>query len=215
MARVGNLTKKGMDTDLDLNPIIATTSTNASSFVVNLVQQGSGSWNRVGRKILNKTLRIKGHILVQSTPTFATGSSNSLLVRIVAVWDQQPSGAAIPTFDAIFGITDQTGAEATNSILDPPRYDNMDRFKVLLDRAYTPADTFVPAFGTGPVGQENIPVDEFIKLGGKETVFSGQSSPMTIADISTGAIYVYLRATQNGSTVISTFTGVARLRYMN
>jgi len=57
-------------------------------------------------------------------------------------------------------------------------------------------------------------VDEYIKMPDLETVFSGASSPMTIADISTGALYVYFRA-YNQSTGVSEaqFTGNARLRY--
>lgn len=209
------LEKKGMDTDLSLTPVIATTTTNASSFVLNLVQQGAGSWNRVGRKILNRSLRIKGVVKISMVPTVATGASQTNFLRMVYVWDQQPSGGAIPTFDTIFGITSQDGTESCPDVTCPPRYDNMDRFKVLHDRTYDCNTGFVMSSGTAPSNSMYFPVDEFFKLGDKETVFSGQSNPMTIADISTGAIYCFLRAAVNDATTFVGFDGTSRLRYMN
>ena len=116
-----NLAKKGLDTDISLSPAIDTTNTNASSFVLNLVQQGNGSWNRVGRKIIPKSLRIKGFVNILSTPTFATGVATPTFLRMVVVYDKQPSGGAIPTFDTIFGITAQDGTESCPDITSPPR----------------------------------------------------------------------------------------------
>jgi len=63
---------KGMDTDISLNPMISTTNSNASSFVLNLVQSGAASWNRVGRKTHIKSLRLIGNINFNSQPRFLT-----------------------------------------------------------------------------------------------------------------------------------------------
>lgn len=204
---------KGMDTDISLNPVIATTSTNASSFVLNLVQQGAGSWNRVGRKIHSKSLRIVGNLQITSAPTVATGVGSENLIRMVVVWDQQPSGGSIPTFDTIFGITAQDGTESTPDVTCPPRYDNMDRFRVLKDCTYSNRPAFVSSLGSGPASNAVIPIDEYLKLSGQETVFSGQSNPMTIADISTGAIYVYFRTLNNQAFTTGLVDAIARLRY--
>lgn len=205
--------KKGVDTDISLTPVIATTSTNASSFVLNLIQAGNGSWNRVGRKVHSKSLRIKGLVSISNTPTFATGAGVGNFLRMVVVWDKQPSSGAIPTFDAIFGITAQDGTESCPDITCPPRYDNMDRFQVLLDRCYKSEDLAVPAFGSAPTMTQYMPIDEYVKLGARETVFSGQSAPMTIADISTGALYVFFRAAGNVAASVAAVDGIARLRY--
>ena len=124
--RMGEL--KGMDTDLSLTPVISTTNTNGSSFVANLVQQGAGSWNRVGRKIYAKSLRIKGIVTFTNTPTFATGAQNNNWCRMVVVHDQQPSSGSIPTFDAIFGITAQDGTESCPDITCPQRIVTGKRF---------------------------------------------------------------------------------------
>jgi len=60
---------KGMDTELAIaGPVLATTATNGDCFVLNLVQQGAGSWNRVGRKIRMKSLRLKGLITAALLP---------------------------------------------------------------------------------------------------------------------------------------------------
>jgi len=203
---------KGMDTDLSFSPVIATTNTNASSFVLNLIQQGAGSWNRVGRKSHAKSLRIKGHLDFTVAPIVATGVSQQNSCRMVVVWDQQPSGNALPAFDTIFGITAQDGTESCPDITCPPKFDNMDRFRVLLDRQYAPNPIYFSSAGTGPSGQIQLPVDEYLRLSGQETVFSGQSAPMTIADISTGAIYVYFRALINGQSTVTSDL-IARLRY--
>jgi len=210
-----NLAKKGMDTDVSLTPVIATTNTNASSFVLNLVQQGNGSWNRVGRKIIPKSLRIKGVATFNQTVVVATGAQDGNELRQVVVWDKQPSAGAIPTFDAIFGITVQDGTESCPDITCPPRYDTMDRFKVVSDKTWSQGPGFYSSTGTGPLNQIVVCIDEYIKLNVGETVFSGQSAPMTIADINTGALYVFYRARNNTASATVSVDAIARLRYMN
>ena len=53
---------KGMDTDVSQNAIVGTTNSNANIMVLNLIQQGNGSWNRVGRKTHLSSVRIKGAV---------------------------------------------------------------------------------------------------------------------------------------------------------
>ena len=136
--------KKGVDTAIGpITTVLSTTNTNGDCFVLNLVQQGAGSWNRVGRKIHLKSLKycIEGNLV--ATPSGGGQLSGSDL-RIVLVWDKQPSGNAIPTFDEIFGRTIQDGTESCQFI-DPPRYDNMDRFKVLRDKKFSVTPQAIPA----------------------------------------------------------------------
>lgn len=206
--------KKGVDTDLTNATIVATTNTNDDIFVTNLIQMGSGSWNRIGKRAILKSLRVKGFVQFLQYTTVATGVAYPPTFRLIVVWDKQPSGNAIPAFDQIFGITAQDGTESCPSITCPPRYDNMDRFKVLKDCMYVPPPMSVSSTGTAPVTQVYVPVDEYIKLPLLECVFSGQSQPMTIADISTGALYVIMRQTNAAGNLSQTgFQGNARLRY--
>lgn len=209
--------KKGMDTALTIaGPIIATTNTNADAFVLNLIQAGTGSWNRVGRKVHLKSVRLLGAASYIYSSQTTTADFEEAVLRMVVVWDKQPSGGALPTFETIFGTTDQSGTEASN-VLAPPRYDNMDRFQVLRDcRIVAPVETVTAAAGTGNRVIKKVSFDEYLKLGDREVVFGGQTVPMTIADVSTGALYVYFRSTnsindQTDWTITS--NSYARLRY--
>lgn len=187
---------KGCDgiMNIALNSLLNTTSTNGSMFVANCVQPGSGSWNRIGRKIRMKSLRLKGTILNRVSPGASTQTISQNTFRISVVFDKQPSSGAIPSFDTIFGATDQSGTEATLSVLDSLKYDNTERFSVLKDHVITSDNYPVPNPSVSDWQQE---FDLFIPLKGLETVYSGQSNPCTIADISSGALYIIVRATKN------------------
>ena len=93
-ARAGET--KGMDTDISTGSIVSTTNTNANISVLNLVQQGAGAWNRVGRKIHAKSVRIKGFINFSSAPVVATGIISQCSFRMILVWDKQPSDLRSP-----------------------------------------------------------------------------------------------------------------------
>jgi len=210
--------KKGMDTLLNVGGVVSTTNTNDDCIVLNLIQQGNGSWNRVGRKVAIQSIRLRGIARLTSGPAATSGDLNSNNLRMVVVWDKQPSGAAIPTFDTVFGLTQQDGTEST-TYLAPVKYDNMDRFSVLRD-CFIPmnVELFNNAGGASDLARYEFPFDEFIKLGNREVVFLGQSNPMTIADISTGGLYVYFRAAGDSASAnqVSIATeSFARLRYID
>jgi len=207
-------TIKGVDSDISQS-IIATTTTNAGIDVLNLIVPGSGSWNRVGRKTVCKSVRIKGNLLWANVPTFATGQGMiQTAVRGVLVWDNQPTGT-IPTFDVIFGSTLQAGTEQVTSIFDPVKYDGMERFRVIREWCWEEPPVTVPAFGTGPNMQATVCIDEYVKLpgGGLVSNYSGQSSPQTIADIASGALYLLWRTTSSTAGGSVTLDAMARLRY--
>lgn len=205
--------KKGMDTAISFPVITNTVIDNSGMIVLNLIQQGAGSWNRVGRKVNLRSIRIRGDITHIQT-TGATGNTLGQVIRCVVVWDKQPSSGTIPQWQDMFGFTAQDGTEGT-SMYAPIRYDNMDRFSILRDVTYNPQPG-AKAQGANPdiVTYYNT-IDEYIRLGDRECVFSGQSNPMTIADISSGAIYFCVRAkTNNGGSIQSSITNMtARLRY--
>lgn len=207
--------KKGVDQALTQADIVATTNTNDNALCLNLVRPGSGSYNRVGRKIFNKSIRLTGDAYCTLGPDATTGIIAGSALRMVVVWDKQPSGA-LPTFDDIFGVTAQDGTESS-VVCAPPRYDNMGRFQILRDKTLI-ADPPGPAYtsGTTDVYQCVIHFDEYVKLGNRTTVFSGQSSPCTIADISSGGLYVYFRSDfyTNGTREWTIYANSnARLRY--
>lgn len=218
---------KGVDTDISLafDDVLATTNTNGSMFTLNLVPPGTASYNRIGRKIRLKSLRLQ----VPATYVYTLGDANTRetenRLRMVVVWDKQPSGA-VPTWDTIFGSTNQVGTEASG-IFSSLRFDNTDRFRVLLDKQVIGKVESQSYVWNGSAILEQTTwkkyyMDEYIKLGGRETVFGGQASPATIADISSGGLYVFFRADQNDTATsqwtIGTVGGestpaLARLRY--
>lgn len=207
---------KGMDTDIDiaLGSVPSTTNTNDAIIVLNLVQSGTGSWNRIGKRIKLKSVRCRGELHHTYTDAATTGDIAGSLMRISIVYDRQPSGATIPTFDTIFGRTDQSGTESTE-MLDSLKWDNTDRFRVLTDRVIEGnPQLFDGAGGTGDIVTQRFAFDYYVKLKDLDCVFLGQSVPMTIADISTGALYIIFRANSNVTTnrwAVNMST--ARLRY--
>lgn len=212
---------KGMDTDVDYDrgEVLSTTNTNAGIFVLNLIQQGSGSWERIGKKVHLKSIRINGTAKFRYSKI--TTSSNLLgsCMRMCVVWDKNPNSGTIPTFDTIFGKTSQAGGEST-TYLDGLKYDNTGRFRVLRDWKIVCSPNTTP-FTDGTGGDDNsieavYYFDEFVKLKNKVCVFSGQSDPMTIADISSGALYLVARADVNTADSLAEWAvenSVARLRY--
>lgn len=197
--------KKGVDATIADNAVLSTTNTNDNILVLNLIQIGSASYNRIGRTTHLKSVRLTGSVRYTETNTPADISGN--IFRMALVWDQQP-GDTIPTFDTIFGITDQAGTE-TSSVLAPPRYDNMARFRVLMDRKY---DLNVNASATTSV-EKLLHFDEYVKLRGLESNYKSTTDPATIANISTGALYLIYRKTAIGNTVQVPGVSVMRLRY--
>jgi hypothetical protein len=190
----------GCDTPISLTVtnVLSTTTTNGASFCLNLIQQGTGSWNRIGRKITMKNLRIKTVALCSHFNDGTTGDIAGNRLRIVVVWDAQPSSGTIPTFQSIFAITDQQGTE-TGNIFDSVRFDNTGRFRVLSDKVIV-SNPMASGPANGDFTQVYHFCDDYIKLPNLQAIYSATNDPSTIADISTGAIYVYYRASTNVST---------------
>lgn len=211
---------KGVDIALTQASIVATTNDSSNAAVLNLIPPGSGSWNRIGRKAQLNSIRLRGSCIFTATPG-STGQASANWMRMVVVWDKQPSGSQ-PTFDAIFGITPQSGTE-TSTLLAPLRYDNMERFQVLKDVVLTPPDALPVGVVTSGTTSQIVPFDCYISLGGRETVYSGQTATQTIADISSGGLYVYFRALYNqtvsgatlGAAASIDAQSFARLRFLD
>jgi hypothetical protein len=211
---------KGVDILLTQATIVNTTNDGTNAVVLNLIPPGSGSWNRIGRKAQLQSVRLRGTAQFIGTPGSA-GLTVQNWMRMVVVWDKQPSGTQ-PAWDTIFGITPQSGTEAS-TLLAPLRYDNMDRFQVLKDTVVSPNDCL--PVGVAATGQttQSIPFDCYIPLKGRETVYSGQTATQTIADISSGGLYVYFRCMYNQAVsgavpqaqVAIDANSLARLRFLD
>lgn len=199
---------KCCDLSFNISGIDSTTNTNNQIAPVNCIQPGTGSWNRIGKKIKMKSVRYKYQISFNGN---SAASGQNASVRCCLVYDRQPSSQAIPTFNQIFGSTDQTGAESTYGIYDNLRVDNTERFTVVKDDVYT--SDLQSSDGSITSCEYQIIVDNFVKLKDLDTVFSGQSNPCTIADISSGALYLIFRVDSIINIVTNINQSVLRLRY--
>jgi len=204
---------KGMDTavDLAITNVIATTNTNGAIAVLNLVRSGNGSWNRLGNKIALKSVHIRMLVTMFMDDVLGVNTPITGCMRMVLVWDKQPSGAAVPTFDTIFGRTAQDGTE-DSTYLAPLRYDNTGRFRIIRDWSVLAGDANITS--TSDTNQWTHEFNEYVPLKGLETIYSGESEPQTIADISTGALYLVFRSNINSTqNKFSTSLSNVRLRF--
>lgn len=201
---------KGVDTELIIAAVPSTVVTNDAIICVNLASSGSGKWQRIGDTIEMKSLRIKGEAHCDIGPG-PDGERVGNILRMVIVYDTQSNGASLPTFDTIFGMTAQSGTYSSYP-LSQPSYKNMTRFRVLKDCTYIANPSSTPT-GGDPYERVEIAIDEYISLKGYSTKYLSDNSPMSIADVSHGAIYVCFRCTNPASTFTTTDTTSARIRY--
>lgn len=164
--------------------------------LLNGIQTGTGFFNRIGSRIEMKSLHVRGTISNIATGTDCQG-------RILIIYDRQPTGA-LPVITSILQGRDQTGAAATSG-LSEINLDNRDRYIVIRDMQFDfPSVTNTAGVLTnGPnwAGQDpRMTINEFIKLKGLVTHFSGTANPATISEIATGALYIVTVAELNDST---------------
>jgi len=178
--------------------------------LLNGIVPGNGYWNRIGGRVELKSLKIRGQ--VEPSGTCLAGG-----IRLMIVYDRQPTGA-LPAISNIIQSRDQLGATA-NSGTAELNLDQRDRYSIVRDiEWYTPSVTFAAGVETNvgaqdPGASESFCVNKYIPLKGLGTFFSGSSSPSTIADISTGALYALFFI--SGGSTASAWTGTLgfRLRY--
>lgn len=155
---------------------------------------GSQNFNRIGRKINLKSLQIHGSIYQADT------TSQFTKCRLLIVFDKQSNGAA-PTFADI--ITSQNIAGTTSSTVnDMVNLNNRDRFEIIRDLMYTVDGISDVATQSYSGGTTIVPVDLYIKLGNRETVYNAGTAG-TVGDIQSGALYMFLIASQPNATGVS------------
>lgn len=160
---------------------------------LNLVQQGTGIAQRIGNKICMRSLRMRLR--------FVTGvdyglSQNPYYVRLMLVYDRNPPGTYTAT-NTILGTAVQNntiGAGTIDSSLNPNFYD---RFVVLRDW-----QKCLPSLQESSSNQPNADwiIDDFVNLKNLDTTFSGTSNPMTISNISVGALILFAISDQIAGT---------------
>jgi len=181
---------KCVDIKLEAMPINGSGST-ANFVLLNAIQEGSSFYNRIGRKINLKSLMVT----IDVEKTFAnTTSVPPQFARMVVLYDAQPNGVA-PVYSDVMQDVTQSGTSSI-SVYSSLNLNNRDRFRILLDKKIKlpPLGASGAPFITGDnsVYEQNSgsqKVSKYLKLKGIETMFKSNSSPASIADISTGALW--------------------------
>jgi len=159
---------------------------------LNCVQQGATSYNRIGTKILIKSIDFRCNFFLAGTAPSYAG------VRYMLVYDRQPNGA-FPAMSDIISENISTAPTFHSGV----NMANRSRFVVLRDRMLTLS-----------AGTDNISVcKEFIKTK-LETQFKTNTG--AIGDITTGAIYLIAFATLSGSASYAQLSNAhCRIRFFD
>lgn len=171
--------------------------------LLNIVAVGTEFYNRIGRKMYMKSVHIRGFVKNTATAVQDVG-------RIIVFYDSNPNGAAPVLADILQDANGAAASTATSEI----NLNNRARFKIIRDHQIIfPSVTFNAGVLTNQAFQETdnqMNIDMFIKLKGLETMFNAGAAG-TIADITTGALFVGFIANNNNGLWSCTFG--SRLRY--
>ena len=200
---------KGCDTDITAYNISTTMASSVNVVPLNLIRSGNGSWNRIGRVLHMRSVRLKFTIESNFSPSITSTYTRQL--RYVLVYDNQPNGV-LPTKADIFSNKTQDGTETPkwDSLLS---YDNMQRFTILRDETIPmtpPIRSFDSTGAYTNTSSIDYNRDVYVKLNHMAN-YKAENAPAVIGDISTGGLYL-IYMVDDGTSVINV-TGVARLRY--
>lgn len=191
----GTYNRRGRDElkFIDANVDGASPATGAV-FLMNGITQGTDYNQRIGRKVMLKSIFCRWTINVVPANLTLQGD----VVRLMIVYDAQANGAA-PAITDILQIAEFDS---------PMNLNNRDRFKVLHDKFHTMwANTFAAGAG-GIINGTAIPKfsQKYIKCN-MEEIFGGTGN--TIGSIQTGSLY-FLTISQNEVSGVSLYS---RVRY--
>lgn len=190
---------QGLTGDLSAGTVI-------SNGLIAGLAQGTGEEDRIGRKIIVKSLYIRGHLKIDDHVAVTFG--NSQMVRIMIIEDRQCNGANATQselFEAIPGAT-----HLMNSVNNLA---NKNRFKTHYDKVI-PMNYTTLAFGdtAGNIySQGYYRPFKFYKKMNLPIEFSGTGTS-TIANIQSNNLFVWIQTTDADTTI--TFDSISRIRFV-
>ena len=160
--------------------------TGSTPLLLNGLTQGTSAVTRIGRRITVKSLLVRWYVQLAATTT------GGAPLRLLVVADRQTNGAAPAITDILL----------TDEIASPMNLNNSKRFKVVCDE-------IIPVIGAG--GPQSIMIQRYMKLNMNTEFNSGNAG--TVADITTGSLYVM--AWQGGGLATAAPTSVfySRVRF--
>jgi len=150
---------------------------------LNLIQQGTRRWNRVGNGIRMTRLRIRGFF-----DAIDPGSFGPLYIGVV--YDRSPNMSRA-SMGTINNGNDQTGAQIGSSFLNP---DEGDRFLMLYEEMrWLPGSTSVgtPLILPGDYSVRGCILDLDVPLPHLESHYWQSSVPALIGDMTTGTLLFF------------------------
>lgn len=174
-------------------------------YPINVVNSGTGSFQRIGISLLPKSIRIRGSIAPIKSTAFP-----GPFVRMALVYDRTPS-ANLPLYEDIFQGFDAAGT-AVNGGSVSPNPSNTARFTIIRDvqmqLGYVSSlNGVVYSVSPAQIGEDKY-VSLFNKKTGQpfEVQYKSKDNTGTWRDISTGAFYYVLYNTAETGTLGATFT---------
>lgn len=179
-------------------------STTGSVTALNLVDEGTGVSQRVGRKICMKSVQLRGQIRPEDALTTGANCTIPTHVRVMIIWDKQVNGV-------IATIAEILSAATSQSFMN---LNNRERFVVLMDKAMLVGPQIMDTTATQSVAAVGVAgriINKYKKFPQSTfTIFDGTGAG--IADINTGGLYaVCIGDRAAGAAAIGNL--VARIRY--
>lgn len=143
------------------------TQTWSAPVLLNLATAGTGPQNRIGRRILMRSVNYRFH-LGEADGASATGGIGATNIRVLVVYDKQTNGGNP-------AITDVLTADSFQS---PNNLANTDRFLIVSDQIFQTGDTTQATIGKHG---RKLSLDTMFNNGGAGTV----------ADVNSGGLFVF------------------------
>lgn len=164
--------------------------------LLNGVPRGDDIEERTGRQITMRSLELC--VEFRNAPPGSTPVPT--LIRAMIVYDKQPNGTALTTAQVLNVVG------TLNAAISPRNLEYRSRFQVIRDTRSTLPSAELTDYRDGPkyfkyYGTMNLPV----------TYNSGDAG--TVADITTGSLYLIVISDANPAGALPSFTYTSRLRY--
>jgi len=173
---------------------------------------GAEMYNRISRKVYVKKISISGRVTLPALSNLTTiDVLNPMVVRVILCIDKQTNGAA-PTYSDIIKSQNISGT-TSSKYTDMINLDNRDRFEILRDMFIQVGKQIDTATQAYAIGNNPVTIDEYIRLGNRETVYNAGSAG-TVGDITSGALYVFMISNQVYAQGAG-FEGTFRTRFLD
>lgn len=183
--------------------------------LLNNVTQGTGAWNRIGRKIQMKSIYLQGFF----EPS-ATKQNENMEARVAIIYDKQCNGLR-PNYDTVYraqvsNATDTSAQDITTHL----NMNQKDRFEVIADHLVVlPIYSRLVAPDADAnyghvIGNTGLTIELFRKLKNRETIFKSAAQPRgSITDIASGSLLLLHCSNRNFAGSGWEMNATIRLRF--